>query len=37
MKKLERLYVYATADCAAGLDGIIVNLREAEVWDALIR
>ena len=26
------LYVYAVADCAAGLDGIIVNLREGDVW-----
>ena len=32
MKKTQPLYVYATADCAAGLDGIIVNLREGECW-----
>ena len=35
MKKLERLYVYATADCAAATpDGVTFSLFEGEVWDA---
>ena len=33
MRKIQPLYMYATADCAtATADGMPVNLREGEVW-----